>query len=349
MQSTWPATIRIGERDVGVGCSVYVIAEIGVNHNGHVDTALRMIAAAAEAGVDAVKFQAFSADQLVTADAPGATYQRAADQRSLLASLELSPLELAQAKAAAEAVGLDFLVTPFGPRDVANLRALQVRALKIASPDLANPPLLRVAAETALPIILSTGAADMSEVLAAVETLADAGCRELVLLHCVSSYPTPQSSANLRAMQTLAEAVGAPVGFSDHTAEADTAAVAVAAGAVVLEKHFTLNREQAGPDHAFSLEPDALADYVAHARRAEAMLGHGRREPDAIEMNVRDVARSSVVSATAIAAGSVIARDMLTVKRPGGGVEPARLDELIGKTVRADIPPDTTIRWEMVQ
>ncbi len=349
MSNGWPATLRIGERAVGAGAPVLVVAEAGVNHNGKLATAIRLVQAAADAGADAVKFQAFSADRLATATAPAAGYQHARDQRSLLAELELSPLELAQVKAECDALGLIFLATPFGPRDVANLHGLGVSAIKIASPDVVNLPLLRVAAATRLPVILSTGASTLDEVQQAVGTLSSSGCRELVLLHCVSSYPTGQNECNLRAMDTLRQRFAVPVGFSDHTAEPDTSTFAVAAGAVVLEKHLTLSRKQHGPDHFFSLEPEAFAAYVAAARRAEAVLGHGRREPSPGELDVRRVARSSVVSAQAIPAGAKIQRDMLTVKRPAGGIEPARIDELIGKRAATAIPPDTTLRWEMVQ
>ncbi len=347
--NSWPDTLRIGDRLVGPAAPVLVVAEAGVNHNGKLATAIRMVRAAADAGADAVKFQAFSADRLATAAAPAAGYQKASGQRELLAALELSPLELAQVKAECEALGLIFLATPFSPRDVANLHGLGVAAIKIASPDLANPPLLRVAGETRLPVILSTGASHLEEVERAAGLLADAGCPQLVVLHCVSSYPTAQADCNLRAIRTLGDRIGAPAGFSDHTAEPDTAAFAVAAGAVLLEKHFTLSRSQAGSDHFFSLEPGELERYVDAARRAEVMLGHGRREPSPAEQEVRRVARSSVVSAQAIPAGARIERGMLTVKRPAGGVEPARMEELVGRHARQDIPPDTTIQWEMVQ
>ncbi|MDD4889596.1 MAG: N-acetylneuraminate synthase family protein [Phycisphaerae bacterium] len=349
MGKSWPQVLHIGEREVGRTAPVFVVAEAGVNHNGKLTTAIRLVHAAADAGADAIKFQAFSADRLVTAAAPAATYQKASDQRSMLAQLELSPLELAQVKAECDALGLIFLATPFSPRDVANLHGMGVSAIKISSPDVANPPLLRIAAATGLPIILSTGASTMDEVERAVDTLDKGGCRELALLHCVSTYPTPQNACNLRTVFTLGETFRCPVGFSDHTLEPDTATFAVAAGATVLEKHFTLGRSQFGPDHFFSLEPAELTAYIAAARRAEAVLGHGRREPADSEQEVRRVARSSVVSAQRIAAGTKIERSMLTIKRPAGGIEPARLDELIGKTAAADIPADTTVRWEMVQ
>jgi N-acetylneuraminate synthase/N,N'-diacetyllegionaminate synthase len=351
MARNWPQSVQIGGRAVGPDEPLFVIAEAGVNHDGRLDRALQMIRSAADAGADAVKFQAFSAQGLVTAGAPSAGYQQASsDQRALLGELELSPLELAQAKAECESLGLTFLATPFGPRDVADLFAMGVAAIKIASPDVANPPLLRVAAETHLPIILSTGASTLAEVTAAADTLADAGCEQLVLLHCVSSYPTEPGDCNLRTIRTLADAVGAPVGFSDHTTGAETGALAVAAGACLLEKHFTLSRGGGpSPDHFFSLEPAELGDYVASARHAQRMMGHGRREPADAEADVRAVARSSVVSAVAIPAGTPIRPDMLAVKRPGGGIEPGRIDELVGRTAGRDIPPDTTLRWEMLR
>lgn len=346
---SWPNVIQIGARAVGAGAPVFVMAEAGVNHNGKLATALRLVHAAADAGADAIKFQAFSADRLVTAGAPAAGYQKSADQRAMLAQLELSPLELAQVKAECDALGVLFLATPFGPRDVANLHGMGVTAIKIASPDVANPPLLRVAAATGLPVILSTGASTMDEVERAVESLDKGGCRQLVLLHCISSYPTPQQACNFRTIATLAQRFRCPVGFSDHTAEPDTSTFAVAAGAVVLEKHLTLSRSQFGPDHFFSLEPNELSAYVAAARRAEALMGHGRREPADLEQDVRRVARSSVVSAQRIPAGVRIERAMLTIKRPAGGIEPARIEELIGKSAVEEIPADTTVRWEMVR
>ena len=349
MNKVWPDPIHIGPRAVGAGAPVLVVAEAGVNHNGKLATAIRLCRAASEAGADAVKFQAFSADRLVTAGAPAASYQRAADQRKLLSELELSPLELAQVKAECDALGLIFLATPFSPRDVANLHGMGVSAIKIASPDLANPPLLRIAAATGLPIIMSTGASTMEEVEHAVEVLSTSGCRELVLLHCVSNYPTPQNHLNLRGIHTLGRRFQLPVGLSDHTVEPDTASFAVAAGAVLLEKHLTLSRQQYGPDHFFSVEPEELSAYVGATRRSEAILGHGRREPSNGEQEIRKIARSSVVSAQAIIAGAKIERTMLTVKRPAGGIEPARLEEVVGKTAAADIPADTTLRWEMIQ
>ncbi len=349
MAHSWPDAVRIGDRLIGPAAPVLIVAEAGVNHNGKLATAIRLVQAAAEAGADAVKLQAFSAERLVTATAPAAGYQKAADQRSLLAQLELSPLDLAQVRAECDAMGLIFLATPFSPRDVADLHGMGVAAIKIASPDVTNAPLLRVAAATALPILLSTGASSLDEIAEAVDVLAGAGCRELVLLHCVSSYPTAQARCNLRTVATLSRRFATPVGFSDHTVETDTAGYAVAAGAVLLEKHFTLSRSQRGPDHFFSLEPDGLEEYVWSARRAEAVLGDGRREPAEIEQDVRRLARSSVVSAAAIPAGARIERSMLTVKRPGGGIEPARIDALIGRTAAADIPPDTTLRWDMLR
>lgn len=349
MAGRWPDSLQVAKRQVGAGAPVFVVAEVGVNHNGKLATARRLAQAAADAGADAIKFPVFSADRLITASAAGGQPRQAGDQRAKLAELELSPLELAQVKAECDALGLIFLATPFSPRDVANLHGLGVPAIKIASGDLVNTPLLRVAAATRLPIILSTGASTLDEAEQAVSALSAGGCRQLALLHCVSSYPTPQNECNLRAISTLARLFDLPVGFSDHTVEPDTATFAVSAGAVILEKHLTLGRGQHGPEHFFSLEPQEFTAYVAAARRAEAILGHGRREPTAGEQQVRLAVRGSVVSARRIPAGSAIERDMLTIKRPGGGIEPHRLDELVGKQAVAEIPADVTLRWEMVR
>ncbi len=230
------------------------------------------------------------------------------------------------------------------------LVALGVRAIKIASPELTNLPVLAVAAETGLPLIVSTGAADAAEIDAAVEWIAQrGGAQRLVLLHCVSSYPADERTINLRRMTSIARRTRCLVGLSDHTTGTDTGALAAAVGATVLEKHFTLDKRQPGPDHAFSLEPAELADYVRNVRRAEVLLGDGRLEPDESEREVRKLTRSSVVSAVDIACGETITDAMLTIKRPGTGIAPADLPRVPGRVARVDIPADTPIEWGMLQ
>ncbi len=346
--------IRIGDAVVGPGQRVYVIAEAGVNHNGDVDTAKQMVDVARQAGADAVKFQAFRAERLVTRSASMADYQKgraagASNQYEMLRELELWPDAFAEIRTHCRQCGVAFLATPFAPEDVAMLASLDPVAIKIASSDLTNTPLLEAAADTHLPLIVSTGAAKGDEIDAGVAWLRqrDAADR-LVLLHCVSSYPTDPCDANLRRIAALANRFGLPTGFSDHTTGVETGALAVAAGAVMIEKHFTLNRSQAGPDHSFSLEPDDLAAYVRDIRQAEQMLGKGNLDCADCENDVRRLSRASVVAAVDIAAGQVLRPDMVAVKRPAGGIEPSRLHELIGLTVTQDIPADTALTWEMV-
>lgn len=345
--------MRIGGRLVGEEHGVFIIAEAGVNHNGSVDAAHRLIDAAREAGADAVKFQAFCADRLVAADAPLCDYQQAraqsGSQRELLRRLELRRDDFAALKKHADAAGVAFLATPFGLDELRMLCDLGVPAIKIASPDLVNVPLLAAAADTGRPMILSTGASELAEVDAAVETLFQRGATDrLVLLHCVSSYPTPPADARLRCIRTLADRFAVPVGFSDHTASPDIGAVAVAVGAAVLEKHLTLDRRAAGPDHFFSLEPEPFSRYVAAARQAYQSLGDGNIRCCSAERQVRELARGSVVAATHIPAGKRLTSDVLAIRRPAGGIEPAQWTTLLGRVAKTDIPADTRLSWAML-
>ncbi len=346
--------VRLGQKLVGPGLPVYVVAEAGVNHNGDVATALKMVEAAKDAGADAVKFQAFRADRLVTQDTATVDYQKrsptaSASQYDLLRGLELWPDAFTQIREHCRLCGIDFLATPFAPEDVAILAPLEPVALKIASTDLTNTPLLESAVNTELPLIVSTGAAQPEEVEAAVYWLTRRGSADrLILLHCISSYPTQPEDANLRRIAALARRFGLPTGFSDHTMLIDTGALATSAGAVLIEKHFTLSRNQQGPDHFFSLEPDHLAAYITRLRLAEEMLGSGRLEMNPAENQVRRLSRCSVVAATDIPAGQVLRPDMLTVKRPGGGIDPSQLYELIGRPVVADVSAETQLSWNMV-
>lgn len=345
--------VRIGQRLVGDKQRVLVIAEAGVNHNGSRGEALRLVDVAADAGADVVKFQVFRASELVTRHAATAAYQQqagASSQRALLQALELTASDFREIAQRCRQRGLLFLATPFGPADVDLLLELEVEAIKIASTDVNNVILLRRVVATGLPLIVSTGAAREDEIAVAVARLKEWGAwQRLILLHCVSSYPAPLECANLRAIASLRKCAGVPVGFSDHTDSTVIAGLAVAAGACVLEKHFTRDRAARGPDHAMSLDPQGLAAYVRSARAAEVALGDGRLGMTAIEEDVRHAARKSLVAAQHIAAGTVVTADMLTVKRPGGGVSPEALDDLVGRSAVVDIAVDTTLTWEMVQ
>lgn len=352
--SDQPPRVRLADVEVGTGEPVLIIAEAGINHDGQVDDALRLIDAAAAAGADAVKFQIFRAAELVSRRASTATYQQqggAGDsQLELLTRLELSDAELTRLAQHCAACKLVLLATPFGEADVDRVCALGAPAIKLASTDIDNVPLLRRVAATQLPLIVSTGAADHVEVARAVDLLTDCGARHrLVLLHCVSSYPTPLDAANLRAIQTLLAAFAVPVGYSDHTTGTQTGALAVAAGACVLEKHLTLDRHRPGPDHAMSLTPAQLREYVVQVRRAEAALGSGMLSVADLEQDVRRVARKSVVAARPIDADTPLDATMLTIKRPGGGIPPAALDQLIGRRLTVAVQADDVITWDLVQ
>lgn len=345
--------VAIGSRTVGPGQPTYVIAEAGVNHDGALDQALRLVDVAAEAGADAVKFQVFRAEELTTAGAETAEYQKrsgASSQRGLLTRLELSDKALRRVRARCNERGIEFLATPFGPRDIDRLMELEVSAIKIASTDVNNAPLLSVAARARLPLIVSTGAATEDEIGTSVERLRQWNVIErLILLHCVSAYPTPLEAANLRAIGTLQRTFGVVCGFSDHTTEARTGAWAVAAGASVLEKHFTLDHAAPGPDHAMSLDPVGLRQYISAVREIERALGTGRLGLTALEADVRAVARKSVVAACDLKTGTVLRPEMLTVKRPAGGIEPDQLDAVIGRQVAGDVAQDTILTWDMIR
>jgi len=344
--------VGIADRAIGVGRPTFIIAEAGVNHNGRLDLALKLTACAKHAGADAVKFQVFRAGDLVVSNTRPADYQidlGHADQRQMLGDLELARDAFEDLFRYCNQIGIEFLGTPFTVGDLDFLVGLGVRAIKLASTDLVNVPLVQRAIDSRLPVIASTGACTMDEIDSAVDLFANRGAlSRVVLMHCISSYPTPLDQANLAVVGRLRHRYGVPVGFSDHTAEWITAALAVAAGASVLEKHFTLDRTLAGPDHSFSLEQDHLMQYVAAAREAQAAMGEPAREILPCEEDIRTVARSSVVSATDIPEGTTITPAMLTVKRPGGGIEPARIKELVGLAARSDISADTTISWDML-
>lgn len=347
-----PPTLAIGPALLGTGHPAYVIAEAGVNHDGDVGLARELIHAAADAGADAVKFQVFSADRLVTRSAPTARYQQDAGQATtqyeLLQRLELSWDNFSALAEYAGHQGVEFLATPFSIADLRFLVSMRVRALKLASPDIVNTELLTEAAASRLPVIASTGAAEFDEITAGVGHFRAQGGGPLALLHCVSSYPTPDEEANLGVIGTLARTFGCVAGFSDHTESTRTGGYAVAAGAAIIEKHLTLDRSRTGPDHGFSLEPGQFAEYVREIRFAERLVGTGRIEVSPGQREIRRVARGSIVAATHIPAGQMLTREMLTIKRPGEGISPSEMSRLIGRRSRYEIPADTILAWEAV-
>lgn len=353
---TRDASLKIGSRQVGSGEPVYIIAEAGVNHDGDVQLATELVNAAADAGADAVKFQYFRTSELAVVAAPGAAYQHqacgATDQHEMLSRLEFDRDKLMHISEHCRARDITLILTPFSHDLVPDLVELGSAAVKIASTDLTHHVLLTAAAATRLPIILSTGASTAAEIGRSVEYIHSlSAASRTALLHCVSCYPVPRASAQLGSIGALQSAFGLPVGFSDHTLDEDTGALAVAAGACILEKHFTLDRSRVGPDHAMSLNPQQLARYIARARDAWRCVGSPTfgQGVSALEQDVRTSARRSIVARHRIPCGSRITADSLAFKRPGTGISPERQPELMNRIARRDIEADCLISWDMVQ
>lgn len=342
-------TFEIAGRAIGPGARPFVIAEIGVNHDGNPAVAARLIDAAADAGADAVKLQAFDAASLATAGAERAPYQQVAgssSQLDMLRALELPAAAWPDLARRATARGTVFLATPFDEPSVTMLAEVGVPAFKIGSGDLTNAILLRAVGGHRLPVILSTGMATLDEVEAAVGELRDSGAGAVALLHCASAYPAPIEEVNLRAIDTLRERFGEPIGYSDHTIGTVAAVAAVARGATIVEKHLTLDRSLTGPDHAASMEPDDFARLVTEIRDAWSGLGDGNKVPRDAEREVMRVARRSLVAGRRLPAGHVLAIGDLAAKRPGTGISPMEIDRIVGRRLALDVEPDHLLRDE---
>ena len=349
-----PQPVDIAGRKVGPGQLCLIVAEAGVNHNGSLEMARKLVDVAAQARADAVKFQTFKAERIVTADAPKADYQlrttdAAESQYDMLRSLELSHEAHHELVAHCKKKGILFMSTPFDEESADFLETLGVPAFKIPSGEITNLPFLAHVARKGRPMIISTGMSTLSEVEAAVNTVCQTGNRDLVLLHCLSAYPADPKDANLRAMHTMATAFDVPVGYSDHTLGIEVALAAVALGACVIEKHFTLDRTLPGPDQSASLEPDELRALVGGVRTVEAALGHGRKEPAPCEAETAAVSRKSIVTARDIPAGTIITRSLIVMKCPGIGLPPSMLDQIVGRITTQDIPADTLLTSEMLR
>lgn len=347
-------TVAIAGRRIGPGEPVYVIAEAGVDHNGELDQALRLVDAAAESGVDAVKFQTFEPALLASTAAPLAAYQRVAgtpdlDQIELLETLRLPAEALAAVAERSRERGIIFLSTPFDEQSADLLDELDVPAFKVGSGELTNLPFLRDLAGRGRPLLLSTGMATLGEVAAALEAVAKAGGPDVALLHCVSSYPAPDEDANLRAMDTLRDAFSVPVGYSDHSLGTDVAIAAVARGAALLERHITLDRRLSGPDQVLSLEPGEFAGLTRRVRALEQALGDGVKRPRPSELENLVVARRSIVAARSMEAGELLDAGSLAMKRPGGGLAPSQLDDLVGKRLARSIAADELLTEEHLE
>jgi N,N'-diacetyllegionaminate synthase len=344
--------ISINGREIGVGAPCFIIAEAGVNHNGDPETARKLIDAAVESGADAVKFQTFKAEKVVTVHAPKANYQLQATlkdetQLEMLRKLEL-PLDVyRELKDYCQARNVLFLSTPFDKDSVNFLDELGVSLFKVGSGEITNFPLLRHIAEKRKPVILSTGMSSLVEVGQAVQQIQMVGNEQIVLLHCVSNYPADPKDSNLKAMETMRSAFKLPVGFSDHTLGIEVALAAVALGACVIEKHFTLDRTMKGPDHKASLESKDLKTLVHGIRVVESALGHGFKIPAESEANTLAIARRSLIASMDIESGTKLTSGHIDIKRPGTGLPPWMKPYLVGLTANVDISAGTILSMEM--
>jgi len=332
----------------------FIIAEAGVNHNGDIDIAKKMIDAAKDAGADAIKFQTFIPEDLVTESAGKAEYQKETtdskeSQQDMLKKLVLKKTDFQKLTEYAKKKNFLFLSTPFDFKSVDILEECNVPAYKVPSGEITNWPLLKYIAEKGKPMIISTGMSNLGEVEAALNIIKNVRkLDDIMLLHCVSNYPASVESINLNAMKTLEQAFGLPVGYSDHTEGITISIAAAALGAKVVEKHFTLDKNMEGPDHKASIEPSELRDMINAIRQVEKARGDGKKRAMPEELEIRDVARKSVVAAEDIPEGTTITEEMLTMKRPGTGIPSMHIEFIVGRTAKQKIGKDSLISWKQI-
>jgi pseudaminic acid synthase len=344
---------QIGDHRVGPGNPCYVIAEAGSNHNRDLDTALRLIDVAAEAGADAVKFQTYTAEGLYSRRTPDMRYLKdqglIGDRESvweLIKRVEIPWEWHAELATHARKAGIAFFSTPFQEEAVDLLEGIDVPAFKIASYEVNHLPLIERAARTGKPLLISTGMASLGDIEHALDTAATAGARDLLVMHCAVNYPPRFEDLNLRAISTLKAAFQIPIGWSDHTPGHTADVVAVALGACAVEKHFTLSRKQAGPDHPFALEPDELAGMVKAIRETEASLGSSVKRVTEAEEEMFRLGRRSLVASRDLAAGAALTRDDLAIKRPGFGIPVHEIDQVVGRHVARAVAQDEVLQWD---
>ena len=345
--------IKIGNKYIGKGYPCFIIAEAGVNHNGSLELAKKLIDEAKNIGADAVKFQTFKTEKIITRNATKAEYQKKTTglqetQYEMLKKLELSQKEFSQLKKYADSNKILFFSTPYDEESVEFLYKLKIPAFKISSADITNFPLLAAVAKKKLPIILSTGMSTLGEVEEAVNLIKAVGNNKLVLLHCNFNYPAKMEEVNLLAMRTLSQAFQTPVGYSDHTKGIEVSIAAVVLGAYVIEKHFTLNKNFPGPDHKASSEPEEFKKMVKKIRNIEKALGSAVKFPSKSEAINRKVSRRSIVAAGDISKGTIITLDKISIKRPGTGISPKYNKKIIGRKAIKDIKLDEVITWDKI-
>ncbi len=350
---TLPGAFEIGGKPVGPGHPTYVIAEAGANHNRDLGIARELIDVAAEAGADAVKFQTYSGATMYSRKTPRFKYLAPITDKlptDLLEDVSLPRDWQSPLAEHARSRGLEFMSTPFDFQAVEELAALDVPALKIASFELVDLPLIRAAAATGRPLLLSTGMATFGDIEDAIGAAVDGGAPAVGLMQCTSVYPAPDETINLRAIKTMRRAFGIPVGFSDHSLGTAIPIASAAIGAAFVEKHYTLSREMTGPDHPFALEPGELKAMVDGIRSVRAALGNGRKEgPTPAEREeMFTLGRRSLIATRALPAGTVLTEDMITRKRPGYGIPPKHLELVLGRPLKVDVEEDEILTWDMV-
>jgi N,N'-diacetyllegionaminate synthase len=346
--------IRIGNREIGGDSPAYIIAEAGVNHNGDISLALELVRKAKETGADCVKFQTFTAESIVTNEAPKAAYQLLVtdpkeSQLDMLKKLELDRNAYAKILKLCGELEIDFLSTPYNFSDARFLFELGVNAFKVASGQLVELPFLRFLANYKKPLIVSTGMGTLAEVDEAVRCLRDANFSDMIFLQCTTNYPAATEEANIRAMVSLRDALHVQIGYSDHTQNNYSAYAAIALGAKVIEKHFTIDKKLPGPDQATSLEPEEFAELVGGIRAIEAALGSPVKKPSAAEIRNTPGMRRSLVNLSAIKKGEVIRKEQLGFKRPGTALSPNFLEKVVGKKAYKDIPANTLLTLDAVE
>jgi N,N'-diacetyllegionaminate synthase len=345
--------VKIGDKLVGDGEPVFIVAEAGSNHNCKLEQAKRLIDVAASAGADAIKFQTFSADKIVAKVGPKAGYMKKVSKQEsvyeIFKRIELPREWHSELVEYSRKKGLIFLSSPFDEEAVDLLDKLDVPAFKVASGELTNLPLIKYMARKGKPLIVSTGAATMDEVEEAVSVIKNEGNKKIVLLHCVVNYPAAPEDANLLAMNALKKKFKLPVGYSDHILGIAAPLAATALGAVMIEKHFTLSRRLPGPDHFYALEPNELKMMVDGIRSVEKMRGASTKKPAKAEMEMRKLARRSIFAKVDIPAGAVIKREMLVILRPAIGLEPKHLEGIVGMKTKVYIRRFESITWEKIQ
>jgi N-acetylneuraminate synthase len=345
----------IGKFKIGCDQPCFIIAEAGSNHNRNFETALKLVDTAVEAGADAVKFQIFSAEAIYSKKTPMASYLK--DKKlvkdgetlwDIIKRIQIPRNWTPDLKKYCDEKGIIFMSTPFDLLAVDELEEVGVQVYKVASFEITHLPMLEKIGKTGKPIILSTGMANLEDIEYALAAIKKGGNSDVALLHCAIAYPPKLENVNLRAMDTMRQAFQLPVGFSDHTMGHVTDVAAVARGACIIEKHFTLSRKQDGPDHPFSLEPDELKDMIAAIRDTEKVLGSPVKTHTEAENELYKLARRSLVAAKDIKAGTIITEDMIAVKRPGFGIQVKHLDIVVGRKAQIDIEEDDILTWEMI-